>query len=80
MAGLAIRAWRERESVTQMDLADRIGTTNANLSRIESGKQPVSEPLLRKLVVETGLSASTLRPDLGHLFDESKAARRRRAA
>jgi transcriptional regulator with XRE-family HTH domain len=50
------------------DLAERVGTTKANLSRIETGKQLVSEALLPKLVAETGISARVLRPDLAELF------------
>lgn len=59
------------------DLAARVGTTKANLSRIETGKQTISEDLLPKLVAETGISASRLRPDLAKLFNAAPRARRR---
>lgn len=52
------------------DLAVRLGMTKANLSRIENGKQPISEELLPKLVLETGIPAKVLRPDLAELFQE----------
>lgn len=48
----------------------RIGVTKATLSRIENGKQPISEDLLAKLVAETRIPAKILRPDLAELFAE----------
>ena len=65
-----VRAYRlsQNPRVKQGELAERIGTTKANLSRIETGKQIVSEALLPKLVAETGIPASALRPDLALLF------------
>jgi transcriptional regulator with XRE-family HTH domain len=65
--------------VKQRDLAERIGTTKANLSRIENGKQELSVELLPKLVAETGISASRLRPDLEKLFVSTRSRRRRRS-
>jgi transcriptional regulator with XRE-family HTH domain len=62
------------------DLANRIGTTKANLSRIETGKQPISELMLPKLMAETGIPADKLRPDLAKLFNQRPARRRARAA
>jgi transcriptional regulator with XRE-family HTH domain len=68
-----VRAYRlaKKPHVKLEDLAQRIGTTKANLSRIETGKQKLSEDLLPKLVAETGISASRLRPDLAKLFTRS---------
>jgi transcriptional regulator with XRE-family HTH domain len=62
------------------DLAARIDTTKANLSRIETGKQTVSDGLLVKLVAETGIPAARLRPDLAKLFRGRRARQRARAA
>jgi len=56
-------------------LARRIGTTKANLSRIESGKQQPSPELCRKLIAATGISADRLRPDLAALFRAPRAPR-----
>lgn len=66
-----IRAWRHRQEppVRLRELADRIGTSTANLSRIENAGQPVSEDLLRPLCAATGLPAAILRPDLAVLFE-----------
>lgn len=41
-----IRHWREHRGLTLEQLAERVGTTHASLSRIERGKQPYSQPLL----------------------------------
>lgn len=62
------------------DLAERIGTTKANLSRIETGKQKLSEDLLPKLVAETGIWAGKLRPDLAKLFVRPRRRSRGRKA
>lgn len=73
-----IRTYRLSQTppLTLEDLAERVGTTKPNLSRIETGKQPLSEALLKKLVAETGISARKLRPDLATLFLPAKTAKR----
>ncbi|MGH6875937.1 MAG: helix-turn-helix transcriptional regulator [Rhizomicrobium sp.] len=83
-----LRAYRlsQNPSLSQADLADRLGTTKPNLSRIESGKQGFSNRLLAKLVAETGISAERWCPDLAKLFRRRRpkpargAARKKRAA
>jgi transcriptional regulator with XRE-family HTH domain len=84
-----VRAYRLRQNppVKLGELARAIGTTNANLSRIETGKQAVSDVLLPKIVAATGIPASELRPDLAKLFSIARrdgpgrpSARRSRAA
>lgn len=44
-----IRHWREHRLLTLEQLADRVGTTHATLSRIERGLQPYSQPLLEAI-------------------------------
>lgn len=44
-----IREWRETRGLTLEQLADRVGTTHATLSRIERGKQPYSQALLEAI-------------------------------
>jgi len=65
-----LRAYRLRQEprLRLKDLAVRIGTSKGNLSRIENGKQLVSEDLLPKVAAETGIPASKLRPDLAALM------------
>lgn len=68
-----VRAFRlsQTPKLPMKKLADRIGTSTANLSRIENGLQPVSEILLPKLLAETGIPAKQLRPDLAEMFAEA---------
>lgn len=76
-----VRAFRLRQDppLKQEVLAKRVGTTKPNLSRIETGKQRVSEDLLPKLVAETGIPAAVLRPDLAKLFNSPRRKRARAA-
>jgi transcriptional regulator with XRE-family HTH domain len=76
-----IRAYRSRQTprLTLEKLARKIGTTKANLSRIENGLQPVSEDLLGKLH-NLGIPAAELRPDLAHLFNVRPKVKSRAAA
>ena len=71
-----VRAYRGREKITLDQLADRIAVqtgarpSKAKLSRIETGKQPVSIDLVAALRTITGLSAEELRPDLAPISEE----------
>lgn len=77
-----VRAYRLRQkpAMSLEDLAIQIGTSDANLSRIENGKQQISEDLLIKLVAVTAIPARVLRPDLAKLFVRRGAKLRARAA
>jgi transcriptional regulator with XRE-family HTH domain len=41
--------WRKHRDFSQEELADRVGTTAATVSRLENGKQPYTQPLLELL-------------------------------
>lgn len=69
-----IKAYRTRENVKLDELAVRLSTSKANLSRIENRLQQVSEDLLPRIVAETGISAAELRPDLAEYFRQPEAA------
>lgn len=43
VAGDRIKKLREREGLTQLDLAKKVGINNSVLSRIEAGKRPVED-------------------------------------
>lgn len=75
-----VRAYRHRQKppLAQEVLAGKIGITKPQLSRIETGKQRVSDDLLPKIVAETGIPAAILRPDLAKLFIAAVPRRRRR--
>lgn len=70
-----IKAYRKSHNppLRLEDLAARVGTTKANLSRIENGLQLVSEGLLPKLIAETGIPGNVLRPDLAKHFAKRRA-------
>lgn len=74
-----VRAYRHsfEPPLSQEVLAGDVGITKPHLSRIETGKQRVSDDLLPKLVARTGIPARKLRPDLAKLF---KPAAKRRAS
>lgn len=44
-----LRAWREFRKLTQEELAEKIGTTGAVISLLESGARGLSDKWLRKL-------------------------------
>jgi transcriptional regulator with XRE-family HTH domain len=44
-----IREWRIFRGLTQERLADRLETSAATISRLESGKQPYTQPVLEAL-------------------------------
>jgi transcriptional regulator with XRE-family HTH domain len=58
--GALIRAHRERLGLSQRSLARRAGTTQAAVSRIESGRTSPTWDTLRHLLLAMGLE-----PDLG---------------
>lgn len=55
-----IRQWRKRRGLTLEQLAERLHTTHATLSRIETGKMPYSQTLLERLAEELGTTPANL--------------------
>ncbi len=79
-----IRQWREHRGLTLEQLADRIGTTHASLSRVERGKQPYNQPLLEALAnaLQTDAASLLMRnpsdPDgIWSIWDKAKPGERR---
>jgi transcriptional regulator with XRE-family HTH domain len=79
-----IRQWREHRHLTLEQLAARIGTTHASLSRVERGLQPYSQPLLEALAhaLQTDAASLLMRnpadPEgIWSIWDKAKAAERR---
>jgi transcriptional regulator with XRE-family HTH domain len=60
-------AWRRFREMSQEELADRIGTTKAVISLLESGQRPLSAKWLRKL-------APVLDTTPGYLLDHHPAS------
>lgn len=54
--------WRRFRRMTQEELADKVGTTKAVISLLESGQRPLSAKWLRKI-------APVLETTPGHLLD-----------
>lgn len=76
-AGIAIRAYRDREKLSLEGLADRIAgegcerPSTAKLSRIETGVQPVPTDVLPVRAKLTGIPKRDLRPDLAEVMREA---------
>ncbi len=62
-----LKAWREHRGLTQVKLAEIIGTTGAVISLLESGDRRLSDKWLRRLAPALGTS-------LGHLLEHDPAA------
>jgi transcriptional regulator with XRE-family HTH domain len=79
-----IRHWREHRGLTLEQLAERVGTTHASLSRIERGKQPYTQPLLEAVAeaLQTDVASLLMRDptgpeDIWSVWDQAKAGERR---
>lgn len=55
-----IRAWREYRGLTQDQLAERLGISKAQLSRIENGIQPYSQDFLEACAEELRTDPASL--------------------
>ena len=53
-------AWRERAKLTQEQLAEKVGTTGAVISLLESGDRALSAKWLRRLAPELGTTEGFL--------------------
>ena len=79
-----IRQWREHRGLTLEQLAARIGTTHASLSRVERGLQPYNQPLLEAVAnaLQTDAASLLMRnpadPDgIWSIWDKAKSGERR---
>ncbi|HEY5107261.1 MAG TPA: helix-turn-helix transcriptional regulator [Caulobacteraceae bacterium] len=61
-----LKAWREHRGLTQVKLAEVIGTTGAVISLLESGDRRLSDKWLRRLAPALGTSQ-------GHLLEHDPA-------
>lgn len=55
-----IRAWREFKNLSQEQVANRMGTSRENFSRIENGKVPYNQDTLEAAAEALGCSAADL--------------------
>ena len=79
-----IRQWRKSRGLTLEQLADRVGSTHATLSRLEKGLHPYKQPLLERIADELGTDPSSLlnrdpndSDDIGPIWNQAKADERR---
>lgn len=72
----AIRAYRQAQKppLSLESLAADVGVTDATLSRVETGKLPLSVPLAKKLHLRTGIPMAVLCPDLAPMFQSDAEA------
>jgi transcriptional regulator with XRE-family HTH domain len=57
---IRLQEWRTRRALSQQELADRAGTTKANISRIETGQQVPRPATIRKLAEALGIAPDEL--------------------
>lgn len=55
-----LREWRQHKGLTLEQIAERLHTTHATISRIERGKLPYNQPLLERLAEEYGTEPASL--------------------
>ena len=55
-----IREFRQKLGITTRDLAERLDTTGATISRLESGKQNLSQTWLQKIAQTLGVPIAAL--------------------
>jgi DNA-binding XRE family transcriptional regulator len=65
--------YRGQRKISLKNLAAKVGTTHATLSRLESGKQTPRVGLVRRLSSVTGIPAAAFLPDLAKLFQPEAA-------
>lgn len=64
MSDNPLKAFRERESLSQDDLAKLIGVTRETVTRWENGTRKPDEDKLPTIAEKTGIQPSEMRPDL----------------
>jgi transcriptional regulator with XRE-family HTH domain len=55
-----LREWRQYKGLTLEQIAERLHSTHATISRIERGKLPYNQALLEKLAEEYGTEPASL--------------------
>lgn len=56
-----VRAWREYKGLTQTEVAERMGITQAALSQMEAGEKRLRKATLEKLATAMGIGVEQLR-------------------
>ena len=56
----AVRSWRRRKRMTQVELAERMGSSQSRVAKIESGHPSVSLDLMAKSLLALGATQSDI--------------------
>lgn len=60
LLGERIKSFRKKKGLTQVQLAEKLGTEHAQIGRLELGKTNSTIYILRKLSIELNMSLSEL--------------------
>lgn len=63
-----LRAFREREQLSQRQLAELLGTNRENVTRWENGTRMLPVERVPGIARKTGIKPRDLRPDLAELW------------
>jgi transcriptional regulator with XRE-family HTH domain len=63
-----LRAYRERQRLSQQELADRLDVDKSTVWRWETGKRKIDEEKIPLVAGLTGIAPRALRPDLAQLL------------
>lgn len=55
-AGVLLRGTRHREALTQVEMAKKLGVTQADLSKMESGKRPIGKIIAKRIEKAFGVN------------------------
>lgn len=66
-----LRAFRERNQLSQAQLADLLGVERPSVTRWENGTRKVDPDKLTRILEKTGIPPRELRPDLAAMFSEA---------
>lgn len=69
-----LKAYRDREGLTQKQLADLLSVERTTVARWETETRRIDHELLSKISETTGIPAKELRPDLAEVFKSVEAA------
>lgn len=58
--GVRLRALRSAASMTQSELARRLGTTQSSIARLEAGRQRLSLAALQRVAAELGCDVTVI--------------------
>jgi transcriptional regulator with XRE-family HTH domain len=72
-----VRAWREHRGLTGQQLADLLGTTKANISRIENLRQGYTQDFLEACAKVLRTTPAALIASDPNAFPGSQSARRK---